>query len=125
MEEKEVHSKMRRKSKETSSDNHSTCSTAPVNQRKRGLARFSLRRLLYSSPLVARRVNYNRTFSGSSRSKSTSSSTAADKGHSSTRDVERGGDAVSSSQTQTELKRMASKTSVVAASTASKVSQSE
>lgn len=35
-------------------DNHSICSTA--NQRKRGLARFSLRRLLYSSPLVARRI---------------------------------------------------------------------
>nr|CAD7574950.1 unnamed protein product [Timema californicum] len=35
-------------------DTHSTCSSS---QRKRGLARFSLRRLLYSSPLVARRIS--------------------------------------------------------------------
>lgn len=49
-------------------DSHSTCSTA--NQRKRGLARFSLRRLLYSSPLVARRVTRG-TSSTSKNSRST------------------------------------------------------
>ncbi|XP_063244132.1 E3 ubiquitin-protein ligase RNF19A-like isoform X2 [Bacillus rossius redtenbacheri] len=36
-------------------DSHSACAT-PASQRKRGLARFSLRRLLHASPLVARRA---------------------------------------------------------------------
>lgn len=52
-----------RKSGYDSSDNHSTCSSG--NQRKRGLARFSLGRLLYSSPLLARRI---RAASGHSKS---------------------------------------------------------
>ncbi|XP_054267520.1 E3 ubiquitin-protein ligase RNF19A-like isoform X2 [Macrosteles quadrilineatus] len=42
-----------RKSGNDSSDTHSTCSSGAP---KRGLARFSLRRLLYSSPLLARRI---------------------------------------------------------------------
>lgn len=52
-----------RKSGNDSSDTHSTCSSG--NQHKRGLARFSLRRLLYSSPLLARRI---RAVSGNPRS---------------------------------------------------------
>lgn len=42
-----------RKSGFESGDSHSTCSSS--NPRKHGLTRFSLRRLLYSSPLLARR----------------------------------------------------------------------
>ncbi|KAJ9600755.1 hypothetical protein L9F63_001085, partial [Diploptera punctata] len=63
-------------------DSHSTCSTA--NQRKRGLARFSLRRLLYSSPLVARRIT--RGASGNSKN----SRNADARGSGPSRDVERG-----------------------------------
>ncbi|XP_066992791.2 E3 ubiquitin-protein ligase RNF19B [Anabrus simplex] len=64
-------------------DSHSTCST--TNQRKRGLARFSLRRLLYSSPLVARRIG--RATSGTSKPKN---SGQGDGRSSSSRDPERG-----------------------------------
>uniref|UniRef100_A0A1B6DLX9 RBR-type E3 ubiquitin transferase n=1 Tax=Clastoptera arizonana TaxID=38151 RepID=A0A1B6DLX9_9HEMI len=52
-----------RKSGHENGDSHSTCSSS--NPRKRGLARFSLRRLLYSSPLLARRI---RAASGHSKS---------------------------------------------------------
>lgn len=64
-------------------DNHSICSTA--NQRKRGLARFSLRRLLYSSPLVARRITR-----GSSNTSKNSRNTGDVRGSGPSRDVEKG-----------------------------------
>lgn len=64
-------------------DSHSTCSSS--NQRKRGLARFSLRRLLYSSPLLARRI---RAASGPSKSHRQGSSREPCVGQS--RDVEKG-----------------------------------
>ncbi|KAJ4433694.1 hypothetical protein ANN_16005, partial [Periplaneta americana] len=64
-------------------DSHSTCSTA--NQRKRGLARFSLRRLLYSSPLVARRITR-----GSSSNSKNSRNAGDGRGSGPSRDVERG-----------------------------------
>ncbi|XP_047098892.1 E3 ubiquitin-protein ligase RNF19A-like [Schistocerca piceifrons] len=65
------------------SDSHSTCSVGGGGQRKRGLSRFSLRRLLYSSPLVTRRITR-----GSGSTKSSRSSAANGVGPS--RDVERG-----------------------------------
>ncbi|XP_021939737.1 E3 ubiquitin-protein ligase RNF19B-like [Zootermopsis nevadensis] len=71
-----------RKSHET--DSHSTCSTA--NQRKRGLARFSLRRLLYSSPLVARRITR-----GSSSTSKNSRNAGDGRASEPSRDMERGG----------------------------------
>lgn len=55
-----------KKSRDSALDSHSTCSNA-ANQRKRGLDRFSLRRLIYSSPLVMRRLN--QAVPGSSKSK--------------------------------------------------------
>ncbi|XP_075228086.1 E3 ubiquitin-protein ligase RNF19A-like [Lycorma delicatula] len=64
-------------------DSHSTCSTS--TQRKRGLARFSLRRLLYSSPLLARRI---RAASGPSRNLRQGGSREACVGQS--KDAERG-----------------------------------
>lgn len=68
-----------RKSHDT--DSHSACSSA--NPRKRGLARFSLRRLLYSSPLIARRITRIPLNSRGSKH-------AGEARSSSSRDVERG-----------------------------------
>lgn len=73
----------KKNNRDVAPDSHSTCSNA-ANQRKRGLARFSLRRLLYSSPLVVRRVN--RAVAGSSRPPKTS----VDTNSSSFKDVEKG-----------------------------------
>ncbi|GFG40807.1 hypothetical protein Cfor_11865 [Coptotermes formosanus] len=56
-----------------------------ANQRKRGLARFSLRRLLYSSPLVARRITR-----GSSSTSKNSKNAGDGRGSGPSRDVERG-----------------------------------
>ncbi|KAK6626546.1 E3 ubiquitin-protein ligase rnf19b [Polyplax serrata] len=97
----------KKKSWDSAPDSHSTCSTS-VNQRKRGLDRFSLRRLLYSSPLVMRRLN--RAVPGSLKSKQT-----GDKPDNQSKDVEKGElskmSVTSIGGTQT-VKRTSSKVSV-------------
>ncbi|KAL0274611.1 UNVERIFIED_CONTAM: hypothetical protein PYX00_002707 [Menopon gallinae] len=111
----------KKKSREMAPDTHSTCSNA-ANQKKRGLNRFSLRRLLYSSPLVGRRVS--RAVPGSSRAKS-----SAERSGSSFRDLEKGDGIRTTAPTPSnaqDLKRATSKASVgTAASSKSPRSKTE
>ncbi|KAK7789413.1 hypothetical protein R5R35_010271 [Gryllus longicercus] len=98
-----------RKSHDT--DSHSTCSAA--NPRKRGLARFSLRRLLYSSPLIARRIT--RAPSNSSRASKLGGQEARS---GPSRDLEKGeavrvGAVAAVASPSNDLKRTTSKASVL------------
>nr|CAD7460438.1 unnamed protein product [Timema tahoe] len=93
-------------------DTHSTCSSS---QRKRGLARFSLRRLLYSSPLVARRISR-----GANKNNPKSTGVTDSKTSGPSRDVEKGEATQPSGETPggtpplDELPRAPSKASVFA-----------
>lgn len=131
-------SNQKKRNRDLAPDSHSTCSNA-ANQRKRGLARFSLRRLLYSSPLVVRRVN--RAVPGSSRPKTSGNVdgerggierfnddarffSTVDRSASSFKDVEKGETirAVQATTSGPDLKRTASKGSLGIAAAPSRVS---
>ncbi|RZF36475.1 hypothetical protein LSTR_LSTR011262 [Laodelphax striatellus] len=70
-------------------DSHSTCSSSRTKQRGLGFSRFSLRRLLYSSPLLARRIRAAAQ-AGTSRTTFCHSAGAREAKAGQSRDVERG-----------------------------------